>query len=278
MQYADQEERRRVFWSIYILDKLCSCSRARPSVIADAHCRVQLPCDELTFRNGEWKKMPTLAQLLSSQVSVVEHPGNLSLVVLTASILGRCAQNCIHESNRTDSQLPPWDSKSDFATIYAALLQIETQFDMSRCISEALRDDCTKDGIIDMQLAGPLIFYRILFQTCHCLLCHPFLLYQQLRTKYPKPPPSFLNRTLQTSREHGFATSRLIRDVRGMGCSIFYSFIGYCTTVASGIHALFLNDSDLTISREARDCLQLDASFLEEFSEYWKCGIEMVCN
>jgi hypothetical protein len=63
-----------------------------------------------------------------------------------------------------------------------------------------------------------------------------------------------------------------------MGCDIFYSFIGYGATVSSGVHALFLNDSDLAIGKEARGCLQLDASFLEEFSKYWKCGIDMARN
>ena len=276
LEYADQEERRRVFWSIYILDKLCSCSRARPSAIADAHCRVQLPCDEITFRNGAWKKMPTLDQLLSPQGSVTEHPGSLTLVVLTASILGRCAQHCIHESNRSDSRLPPWDSKSDFATIYTALLQLETQFDMGRSISHALKEDCIRDGAVDMQLAGPLIFYHAIFQTCQCLLYHPFLLYQQLQRKDVKAPPSFLSRAFQTSREHARATSQLVRDARNLGCSIFYSFIGYCITVSGGVHGLFLNDPDASISQEARDCLQLNVAFLEDFSQYWKCGIDMV--
>ncbi|KIN00054.1 hypothetical protein OIDMADRAFT_146481 [Oidiodendron maius Zn] len=264
LTYADQEERRRVFWSIYILDKLCSCSRARPSAIADAHCRVQLPCDEITFRNGACKKMPTLDQLLSPQDVVTEHPGSLALVVLTASILGRL-----------NSRLPPWDSKSDFATIYTALLQLETQFDMGRNISDSLEEDCIQDGAVDMQLAGPLIFYHAIFQTCQCLLYHPFLLYQQLQRKDLKAPPSFLNRALQTSREHARATSQLVRDARSLGCSIFYSFIGYCITVAGGVHALFLNDRDASISQEARDCLQLDILFLVEFSQYWKCGIDM---
>lgn len=277
ISYADQEERRRVFWSIYILDKLCSCSRARPAAITDAHCRVQLPCDEMTFKNGAWKKMPTLDQLLSPHDSAIEHPGSLALVVLTASILGRCAQHCIHESNRSDSRLPPWDSKSDFATIYTALLQLETQFDMGRSIGESLREDCIQDGVIDMQLAGPLIFYHSLFRTCHCLLYHPFLLYQQFQTRDLKAPPSFLNRALQTSREHARATSQLLKDARDLECNMFYSFIGYCATVSGGVHALFLNDPDVTISREARNCLRLDISFLEEFSKYWKCGIDMVC-
>jgi hypothetical protein len=52
MSYIDQEERRWVFWSIYILDKLCSCGRGRPAALADAQFLIQLPCDEESFRNA----------------------------------------------------------------------------------------------------------------------------------------------------------------------------------------------------------------------------------
>jgi hypothetical protein len=37
---AQQEERRRVFWSFYLCDKMISCGRERPAVILDDHCKV----------------------------------------------------------------------------------------------------------------------------------------------------------------------------------------------------------------------------------------------
>jgi Fungal specific transcription factor domain len=46
LSYADQGERRRVFWSVYLFDCLVSCGRGRPPAILDASCQLQLPCDE----------------------------------------------------------------------------------------------------------------------------------------------------------------------------------------------------------------------------------------
>ncbi|RFU28893.1 hypothetical protein B7463_g7455, partial [Scytalidium lignicola] len=40
LPYPNQEERRRVFWSIYILDRFCSCGRGKPAAVADVHCRL----------------------------------------------------------------------------------------------------------------------------------------------------------------------------------------------------------------------------------------------
>ncbi|KFX92665.1 hypothetical protein O988_07173 [Pseudogymnoascus sp. VKM F-3808] len=102
LSYADQEERRRVFWSIYLLDKFCSCGRTRAAAITDAQCRVQLPCDEATFENGEWKKTQTLDELLSTSSPDNNHPGYLGLLFLTASIISRCAR--LAESTHVRSQ------------------------------------------------------------------------------------------------------------------------------------------------------------------------------
>lgn len=276
LSYADQEERRRVFWSVYILDKLCSCARGRPAALADIHCRVQLPCDEEAFRNGEPKKTPTLKQILSSTKIDGDGPSDLALVVLTASIIGRCAQYSIHEYTRGESQLPPWDSKSEFATIYSFLLQLETQFELGNGIVDALTKDCVRNGEIDMQLAGPVIFSHALFHTCQCLLHHPLLLHQQCKARGIKAPQSFTNRALQTCRENACAMSQLLQDVKASGCVAFFSFIGFCTTVACSVHTMYVNDKDSSIRQQALHYLQSDMLFLREFSHHWKHGIQMV--
>ncbi|TKW58320.1 hypothetical protein CTA1_12159 [Colletotrichum tanaceti] len=63
---AEQEERRRCFWSVYLLDKLVSLGRGRHLAILDESCHVQIPCDEPTFRSGCWGRGEpvTLHQLL----------------------------------------------------------------------------------------------------------------------------------------------------------------------------------------------------------------------
>lgn len=265
-----------MFWSIYILDKLCSCGRARPAAIDDAHCHVQLPCDEEVFKSGTWKKMPTLDKLFLLGDSVSEHPGHLAMVVLTSSIVGRCAQHNIHEQSREDGRLPPWNSQSDFATIYSKLLQLETNFGMGSSISEALRTDCIRDGVVDMQIVGPLVLSHVSFHICQVLLHHPFLLYQQSQIRGIKAPPSFFNRALQTCREHASSVSELLREASSAGCLTYFSFLGYCTTVAGGVHTMYLHDKDPNIQQRARACLQSDIAFLQDFSGHWKHGEVMV--
>jgi len=277
LSYPDQEERRRVFWSIYVLDRLCSCGRARPASIIDDHCRVQLPCSEASFRNGECEKTQTLERTFAPGKKVAVKLGHLALVVLTASIIGKCAQHGIHDHSQEASRLPPWDSKSEFASIYSVLLQLETQFEMGSRIANILATNFLVDGVIDTHMAGPYVFSHTLFHMCQCLLHHPYLLYNQSRALGVKTPASFLNRALQTCREHANALSTLIQDTNNAGYLVQFSFMGYCVTVIASIHMLCLQSEDNGIRQSATYSLQSDINFLNEFSRYWRTGQTMVC-
>lgn len=272
----EQEERRRVFWSIYVLDKLCSCGRARPVALADAHCSLQLPCDETTWREGVWKKTPTLEQAFSTTDPVSEEVSNFALVVLTASVLGRCAQHSIHQNLRGESRLPPWDSKSLFATINSALLQLEMRFELGNSLEQGVSKVCHEHGSVDMQVAGSIIFSRALFRTCYCLLHHPLLLHQQSRALGTKPPLSFWNRAMQTCRENASSLSELLRDIQAAGYVATYSFMGYCATVAASIHTMYLKETDNSFQQKAFEFYQTDIAFLKDLSQRWQNAEWMV--
>lgn len=270
LSHAEQEERRRVFWSIYVLDKLCSCGRARPVALADAHCFVQLPCDEMTFRKGEWKKTLSLEQAFSTNETEMDEISNFALVVLAASALGRTAQHSIHQNLRGESRLPPWDSKSLFATINSVLLQLEMRFEFGNSLEDSISRMCGEDGSFDMQVAGPVIFSRALFRTCQCLLHHPLLLHQQSRVLGIKPPLSFWNRAIQTCRENACSLSELLRDVQAAGYVATYSFMGYCATISASIHTLYLENADMSVQQKSAQLYQTDILFLKTLAQRWQ--------
>ncbi|KAH8587353.1 fungal-specific transcription factor domain-containing protein [Bisporella sp. PMI_857] len=272
LSFADQEEHRRVFWSIYVLDKLCSCGRARPASIIDAHCHVQLPCGESNFRDGRWEDTPSLSEALTPEKHT--ELGDLALVVLTACIIGKCAQHSIHSNGPDSNHIPPWDSKSDFAAIYSKLLLLETQYDMGSRINNRLAN-CIRHGVLDMPIAGPLVYSHALFHMSQCLLHHPFLLSNQSRTG-AKPPVSFLNRAMQTSRENANSIFALVQDAKNAGYPIYFSFMGYVVSVAGSINMLYLQDEDAGVCGQALISFQSGMEYLEELAKYWKCGARMV--
>ncbi|KAJ5786988.1 hypothetical protein N7457_001978 [Penicillium paradoxum] len=237
LPYSEQEEHRRAFWSVYLVDKLISCGRSRPLVILDEDCEVQVPCEEHFFRNGEWRKTNTIGQLLNWNSKVADSPSPFALVVLMASIFGRCTRY-VHQNKKMD-EVPPWDQKSEFSAINSSLLLLESYSKSGNWrLRDVLRGGIQVDGTVDRQEIGHLVFAHTLFHICHCLLNHPFLVRRWLKPFGAKAPASFSSRALHEGCDHAKQLMDLLREATEYGYPIESSFYAYCIAVAGGIHSL----------------------------------------
>lgn len=234
---VEQEERRRAFWSAYLIDKLISCGRSRPLVILDEDCTVQLPCDEYTFQNRDSKKTNTIEQLLNWNTEVTETPSPFALVLLMASIFGRCTRY-VHQNRRAD-EIPPWDPKSEFSAINSSLLLLESYSKIENLwMNEGLQNRNHPNESIERQQAGYIVFAHTLFHLCHCLLNHPFLVRLRLKAFGSKAPSSFSTHSLQVGCDHARQLMNVLRNASEHGCRIESSFYAYCIAVASGVNSL----------------------------------------
>ncbi|KIW09855.1 hypothetical protein PV08_11956 [Exophiala spinifera] len=270
----EQEERRRTFWSIYLLDRLASCGRARPPAILDASCQLQLPSDEESWRAGAWRQTLTLQQLSHRTLSPTNEQGPFGLVVAMAYTLSRGAQYMLQQFNMSN-QDPPWDATSDFASIQSDLLYLETILDIHKP-PKTIIDQYTRGGRIDQHSTGPIIFARALFHLCYGLLHHPFLLRRRLEFCPIAAPSSFLSRSFEAAWDHSKRMATLFREVRQAGALAQSSFYGYCTVVAGTIAALYLHDPSEARRTEAAAILQMHLSYLEDIGGYWKNVSSMV--
>jgi hypothetical protein len=214
LPYADQEERSRLFWSIYLLDRLVPCGRARPPAILYEDCHIQLPCDEMTFRERKLKKTPTLGEALETRSSALDQLGNFALVIAVACILGQCTRYTMQE-RRDSGTGPPWGSKSEFAAINSAVLCLESNFELDTSIKTIIVLNHIADDKVYQHTTGHLVFSHALHNLCHCLLYHPFLLHRRLQSLNARPPPSFLSRALQLGRDRARA---VYTDTRCQEC------------------------------------------------------------
>ena len=235
-----QEERRRVFWSFYLCDKMISCGRERPAVILDDHCRLQLPTDEVEFRRGKFQQTPTLQRLVDENTfSVVATLCPFAVAVVMASLLGRCAQYALGEQEEQTSsgKTPPWNPRSKYSSIHSSLLQAELVIGFSDSLAEKVTLQCTdSDGVIDQHRAAPLVLSHALFFLCQCLLYHPFLLRQRIVRLGQRTPQSFLVQVFNSCREAATSLSRLMDQVKSLECENLSTshdpFYGYCTMVS----------------------------------------------
>ncbi|KAK8006545.1 fungal-specific transcription factor domain-containing protein [Apiospora marii] len=268
LSYAEQEERRRVFWSVYLLDRLVSCGRGRPPAIVDASCHVQLPCAESIWRDGLWAKTQSLDEMTNRTLSVAQRQGPFAQVIAIAHVLGRCAQYVLQDFNIRGPH-PPWDPGSDFAGIESDLLHFEAYLEIQRPVSEMLEPHISAEGVVDSQSTGPIIFSRALFHLCYCLLNHPFLLRRRINTCRNLAPISFIQRSSNMAWLHAQQMMALIREARKSGCSFHSSSSGYAVTVAGSIIALRTYDADSIASEQAQILLEEALLYLDIIGQHW---------
>ncbi|KAG7044792.1 3-hydroxymethyl-3-methylglutaryl-CoA lyase [Colletotrichum scovillei] len=267
---VEQEERRRSFWSIYLLDKLVSLGKHRHFAILDEDCHVRLPCDELTFRSGGWGQNVTLRQLLDWSTDVGVESG-FPVAILASSVLARCTRRLLHDRNTDDT--PPWDSKSEFASITSLLLLVESRLQVDQHPIKSVVDTYRlDDGIIDHPAMGHVIFARTVFHVCYCLLYHPFLVREQIRKVKCQVPSSFMRLASQKSYEHARDLVNLLHDAEAVGCHLGASFYAYSVCLAGSILSLHMHAEKDTESQRYLELLsatQDSISILEGMAKFW---------
>ena len=276
LPYAEQEERRRVFWSVYLLDRLVSCGRGRPPAIVDASCHLQLPSDESIWRGGLWTKTQSLDEMTNRALPVTQRQSSFALVIAIGQILGRSAQFMLQDSHIRDVH-PPWDPSSEFVAMESDLLHFEGYLEIQLSVKDVLAPHISADGVVDSQSAGPIIFSRALFHLCYCLLNHPFLLRRRIDTCRNLAPMSFMKRSSDLAWHHAQQIMALTREARKCGCSFHSSSSGYAVTVAGSIIGLRTYDSDHQVLEKAHVLLDEAMVYLDTVGKYWGNVHTMVC-
>lgn len=198
----EQEEHRRTYWSIYLLDKLVTCSRGRPSIFQDYTCQLHLPCSEDDFRTATKRNTRTLEQLKNSEdLAGMSEIGDFARVITMASTLSRTSNYILQQYDLT-SPKPPWDQNSEFSAIRSRLVRLDTQFEFWRPIEDIIMLKSSIDGTVDFNSAEPLIFSYSLYHMCHCLLQHPFLLRRRLESFSARFPVSFFAKAVEERQAH----------------------------------------------------------------------------
>ncbi|KAH7129760.1 fungal-specific transcription factor domain-containing protein [Dactylonectria estremocensis] len=269
LPWPEREERRRVFWSVYLLDRLVSCGRCRPPAVLDASCQLLLPCDEPTYRSGHWQSTMTLEEFISRNPlpeSVVRSP--LAHVTLMAYALARAAGYMLQQFNARNHN-PPWDAKSDFASIESDLLYVETALLPSKSAADIISSHRLPNGSIDQPSAGPGIFSMALFHLCHCLLYHPFLLRRRISSFRLGAPSSFLSRCFGSAWEHARAAIELLQEARQLGVVLQASFYGYCMVVAGSIMGLQCHNGQSWRAETSARLLVDSIDIAQHIGLYW---------
>lgn len=264
-----EEDRRRVFWSIYLLDKVISVGIGRPPALLDEDCHISLPSDEAAFRSGKSSPTSSIQRLQFPEGPDTQQPSAFASVVIGASVLCSCTRYLLRDSSDTREK-PPWNPGSTFAKINSRLLDLESRLEVFVPISKIFERKCIVGGAVDQQIAGHWLFSATLFRLCRCLLHHPLFLHTRLRSYTARASSTFRRFLFESSLPNANAVSDLLQDAKGLGCNAAASFYACCLAIAGSVQALYTQHGQQSICQLATDKLASTMAFLEKLSRYWR--------
>ncbi|KAL2846380.1 fungal-specific transcription factor domain-containing protein [Aspergillus pseudoustus] len=277
LSLSEKEERRRVFWSLYLLERLLSCGRCRPPAILDLTCSLQLPSDEDNYYANMEEPTPTLLAIYTNSTGQSPRLSASGAVIVTASLLSQCAQYMLHKQHISHGNVP-WHPQSQHSALVPRMMQLEAQLGTSEPLEDVLRARCYEPGIVDQSISGPLVFSRLLFYLCQCLAWHPFLLREQMFVAQILPPKLFWNQVKEMSLNASNDMLDLIHRAKQAGCMLISSFSGYCATVAATIQALHYSSRTPREDVCSETWYQHCSHHLRWLSGYWQNSVTMVSN
>lgn len=265
----EAEQQRRVFWSLYILDRLVSCGQHRPPMILDGSCHLQLPANESDYEAGVELRTPTLEQVFSLTSEQQGSLGYFAAEVIMARTLARTAQYMLQQIDIGCSG-PPWNANSGYATLQSELLHLESLLLLRKPLSQLFSAEPGADASasVPKKLSHPMLFPRSIFHLCYCLLNHPFLLRRRFQ-QYSAAPPSFQSRAFDEGFSHAKQQIALHRQCRSVGHHVQNSFDSYCIMVAGSILGLHSRGTNDEAKQESRRFVLESIELLSDLGRRW---------
>lgn len=266
---SQQEESRRVFWSVYLLDKFVSCGRSRPPSILDVDCTVALPCSEERFLMEAPSDAPTLALMreIPGNLQALKDLDNFAILVLMCSTLGMTVRDTFQQDQ---AKIPCWDCRSNFAQISSLMMSFEAiHTNGSGSLDMHIVEKFGTHEGYNRQRVGHFIWARGVYHLYGCLLYHPVNLYGSRLAHGSDFPLSFAKECLDRCSRHAAHLTGMLQTVLTTDCCARGSFLGYMATCASSIHKIYIHSPDQAVSSKAKTSLDVCQRFLEHQPIRW---------
>ncbi|CAO3618632.1 unnamed protein product [Cunninghamella blakesleeana] len=302
-KWTEQETKRRVFWVIFITDKLSSAATGRSSSIPIEDCEVLLPCDEYGWVRGQFytetldgsrvahfnvgelrdssllsvsgfvgpspRVLPSTSSPPSSaSASSIKPPGVLSCfsyLLRAAALLGRVSTFV----NRTARErvLPPFDPDSDFAKLDK---NIDEWYDELPPMMKYTQDNVDRYCHSHSVDSNRFFLAHIMHNTLIVLLHRPSLvIFETLNSDVVQPAlKEFCKKSVEKCL-------RAVDNVNGMlkvisfNLDLLPSFISYLSYTVATIVVNNTISSNPEIAKKAKEDLNVHFHLLEVMRRYW---------
>lgn len=181
----EKEVRRRTLWSCFIMDRMLSAGRNRPTMISIEKLAVQLPCSDDQFlfvHNGPTSFLSPKWNVPKEHYISSQDEGVLSWYLRLVEIFGDLSE-WTHAGGRRSESLPPWDEATGFFTLRRRLKEFYHGLPLSLTFTEA-----NLSAHIEKRNATTYASLHTLYSLCLIVLHREYIPFVPLRCKKPVGP------------------------------------------------------------------------------------------
>ncbi|KAA8649187.1 transcription factor domain-containing protein [Aspergillus tanneri] len=220
----EREMRRRLFWTVYIMDRFLTCGSKRPCLIADHSIVLRLPATGSEAGELFHPVGPNIQY--ASESSRRKGPGAPTLLVDITRILGVTHRYLAAGGVKGDSHFP-WHSLSN-------LSKIRQELDVWAAGTQDLF--VSIEALFGHPESTMLLLSKLIYHLVHCLLYRPFLPIDLVELRGSGQHQSWQIEATTLCFSHANAIAELVELARHAPRMEWPELVAYCVCTAGTVH------------------------------------------
>ncbi|KAF2709368.1 hypothetical protein K504DRAFT_431849 [Pleomassaria siparia CBS 279.74] len=263
LSLQEKEERRRCFWSLFMLKRL----HGADFMVLDFSADDNFPWYPETTSNPH-AQSAEISRIAQSDSDHTLDKGIMAYAIQQTEVWFKITRYAWRRGK--PSSVPPWSSKSEYSTIIAQLMDLETRMPYKYRFKPASFSQQPIEHLnAHRDYWGPWLFVQFLYHTNLCLLNHPLLMSLRLRNFKCVIPEIFLQHTSDLISSHSSWIINFIDMLDAKGFKATDPFLGHCVAIVATI---YLQESfvDNSARREEKQrYFHKCVGFISRLGEQW---------
>jgi hypothetical protein len=278
-----REERRRCFWSIFLLKRLHGADFSildfsgeenfpwYPMSTGKVGANSHLSGDNY---DRSYSKLSEVVLGTSSREEVKD-AGIVAYAIQLSEVWFKTTRYARRRGK--PSALPPWSPQSEYSIIMTQQMEFETRMPYTHRFKPAnFASRSSEELQSNRDYWGPWLFIQFLYHTNQCLLNHPLILSLRLRTFQCVIPEIFLQHTSDLISSHASWIIHFIDLLERKSFKVSDPFIGHCAAIVATIHLQESFKENLEAREEHQIKFAKCLGFIRGFDNEWPHIARMV--
>ncbi|KAF2796789.1 hypothetical protein K505DRAFT_156496 [Melanomma pulvis-pyrius CBS 109.77] len=259
----EKEERRRCFWSLFLLKRL----HGADFMVLDFSADDNFPWYPETTSSPHAQPVDgSLIAQADSDHSIDK--GIMAYAIQQTEVWFKITRYAWRRGK--PSSVPPWSSKSEYSTTIAQLMDLETRMPYKYRFNPAKFSQQPIEHLnAHRDYWGPWLFVQFLYHSNLCLLNHPLLMSLRLRNFKCVIPEIFLQHTSDLISSHASWIINFIDMLDAKGFRVSDPFLGHCVAVVATIYLQESFVDDPTRRKEKQGCFHKCVEFIRGIGAQW---------